>query len=70
MIRIEHNVETGEVQEINLTKSEIDFATSETKEIQQLVTELKIKAESKAQARKAILDKLGLTAQEAAELLS
>ena len=66
MIKLEHNVATGEVIEIEMTANEIaqweaDKAQSET--------EAAAKAESVA-ARQALLDKLGITADEAKLLLS
>jgi hypothetical protein len=63
MIRIEHNVETGEIVEIPLTPEEmIDFKARE----KEALTD-----EQLAQSNKeALLAKLGITAEEAALLLS
>jgi len=62
---LEHNVETGEIierdattEEIQASKSDIASAKAERKD-----------AEEKAIAKQAILDRLGLTADEAALLL-
>jgi hypothetical protein len=64
MVRI-HNVETNEIidREMNdeeFTQLEADKAVEETKQAE---------AEAKATARASILDRLGLTAEEAAILL-
>ena len=61
-----HNTETGELveremNEAELAQSEIDQAAAEAAQAE---------AEAKATARQAILDRLGLTAEEAALLLS
>ena len=69
MIRIEHNVITGEIKELELSEQEIKFALKETKENEKIVAELQAKAEAKATARQAVLDRLGLTADEAKLLL-
>jgi hypothetical protein len=66
MTKLIVNVETGETVERELTAEElaqqaIDEATQVT---------AKAEAETKATARAAILDRLGLTAEEAAILLS
>jgi hypothetical protein len=70
MIKIEHNVETGEITEIELTAAEV-------KEIEKSKAEAaaKIKAEAdieatKAAAKAALLSKLGITQDEANLLLS
>lgn len=70
MFRTVHNVETGEVETIELTVEEItqlkkEDAVREAKEAQIKETENALAA-SKA----ALLDKLGITAEEAALLLS
>jgi hypothetical protein len=69
MFRIEHNVLTGEITEIQLTDAEVkelDNARKEAALNQKLQNEA---AETKAAARQAILDRLGLTADEAKLLL-
>jgi hypothetical protein len=70
MIRIEHDVETGEVTEIELTADEL-----KEKEKNDTETAKKIAIEKSAEAAKeaekaALLAKLGITADEAALLLS
>ena len=69
MFRIEHNVETGEVKEIQLTAAEI-------KEIKELNAAAKIKQdaiqieiEAELAAKEAILDRIGLTADELKTIL-
>ena len=69
MFRIEHNVETGEIKQIELTAEEII-------EFQQHYDEAKIKsdadqaeAEAKAIAKAELLERLGITAEEAQLLL-
>ena len=64
LIRI-HNVETNEVIDREMTADE--FAIIEAD--QAITAEAKAEAEAKATARAAILDRLGLTADEAAILL-
>ena len=63
MIRIEHNIETGEIVEIPLTAEEmIEFEATE---------KAALTDEQLAQSKKeALLNKLGITADEAALLLS
>lgn len=63
MIRIEHNVTTGEVIEIEMTAEEIAAHNAQL-EISNN------KENAKEAARQAILEKLGLTAEEAAALLA
>ena len=68
--RIEVNCETGEVKEIPLTPEEIAQREVEAAAFEaELQAEEDAKAE-KAAARLAILEKLGLTEEEAAVLLS
>jgi hypothetical protein len=69
MIKIEHNAETNEIVEIELPAKEVkEFEAIYTKTV---ALELKEKAEeqTKATARQAVLDRLGLTAEEAQLLL-
>ena len=70
MIRIEHNVQTGKIKEIELSQKEIDFAIEETNSLGAESLIRKAKAEVKATAKAALLAKLGITAEEAALLLS
>jgi hypothetical protein len=69
MFRIEHNVETGEVKEIQLTQKEIKDLEKEYAEAKANAEAHQAEAEEKAIARQAILDRLGLTADEAALIL-
>ena len=70
MIRIEHNVQTGKIKEIELSQKEIDFAIKETNSLGAESLIRKAKAEVKAIAKAELLAKLGITAEEAALLLS
>ena len=69
MIRIEHNVETGEITEIELTAEEI----KDIQERQELAAIRNAAAEAeaqvKAEAKATLLAKLGITEEEAALLL-
>jgi hypothetical protein len=67
--RIIHDVITNEITEVELTKAEIAKNEKERKafEAEQLVK--KAEAEAKESARQSILDRLGLTADEAKLLL-
>lgn len=69
MFRIEHNVETGEIKEIPLTAAEIKAIEKLQKENEPALIAEKAEAEAKAAQRQVILDKLGLTADEARLLL-
>lgn len=69
MFKIEHNVETGEIKQIELTPEEVV-------EFEQQYNEAKIKsdaeeaeAEAKAEQRAALLERLGITEEEAQLLL-
>ena len=63
MIRIEHNIETGEILEIELTKKEIaEKEASDKLNLESLAT--------KESEKESLLSKLGITAEEAALLLS
>jgi hypothetical protein len=66
MIRVEHNVKTGEISEIPLTDKEI----KEIEKLQSEAQQAQAETQAKATARAAILDRLGLTAEEARLLLS
>jgi len=69
MIRINHNVETGEITEIELTSNEIKELEKQYAETKLESDKAKAEAEAKESARQAILDRLGLTADEAKLLL-
>ena len=65
MIKIIHNVETNEILEIEMTAKEIAEVKAEAK-----LLEAAVKAqEAKAEAKAALLEKLGISADEAALLL-
>ncbi len=66
---IEHNVETGEIKEIEMTAVEVKAYETEAKKIADAA---KVRQEAEAQkaiAKQALLDKLGITAEEAQLLL-
>jgi hypothetical protein len=63
---IEHNVGTGEVTQRDMTKAELDQLQAAQKELEALREAEAIKAAEKT----ALLHKLGITADEAALLLS
>ena len=74
MFRIEHNVETGEITQIDLTPEEIaDIeaiqAKSQTEQAEANATRQE-EADAAATAKEALLNKLGITAEEAKLLLS
>ena len=66
MIKIEHNVQTGEVIEMQMTAAEIEQRKAEEAEF----IAKKQAEEIKATAKAALLERLGMTAEEAALLLS
>jgi hypothetical protein len=63
---LEHNVETGEAIERDATPEELTEAKVNAK----LALERQKEREDQASAKQAILDRLGLTAEEAALLLA
>lgn len=70
MIRIEHNVETGEVIEIALTAQEIkELEIAEKARIAKIEAQ-ELQATTQAAEKAALLAKLGITADEAKLLLS
>ena len=70
MIRIEHNVETGIIAELQLTKQEIDFALFETQQNEEIVLAKQTASNAKATEKAALLAKLGISNDEAKLLLS
>ena len=60
LIKTIHNVETGEITEREMTSQEI--AQQEKDEIE--FAQLKAEAQAKAQAKAALLERLGLTQEE------
>lgn len=63
---VDHNVETNEITEREMTIEEI----AEMEARQTFVANQEAEAQAKAAARQAVLDKLGLTAEEVAALLA
>ena len=63
---LEHNTETGEIIERDMTKAEADqYAKDQAEKAAQLAD-----IEAKAVAKTALLNRLGITAEEAALLLA
>lgn len=69
MSKIIINVETGEVTERELNKAEKDQQKKDEAAQAEAEAEAQAEAEAKANARQAIFDRLGLTADEAALIL-
>ena len=70
MFRIEHNVETGEITQIELTLEEIAGIEANATKTEADRVAAEAEAATKAQAKAALLEKLGITADEAVLLLS
>jgi hypothetical protein len=69
MFRVEHNVETGKIEKIELSAVEIEELEKSAEEsIAKAIME-QAETEAKAAARQAILDRLGLSEEEAKILL-
>jgi hypothetical protein len=67
--RIEHNVETNEIIQISLTSQELkDLEKLQTEAIK-LAAKSQTEAEAKETAKAAILDRIGLTANELKTIL-
>jgi hypothetical protein len=66
---IEHNVETGEIKEIEMTAAEVKAYEAEAKKIADAAKVRQEAEATKAAAKQALLDKLGITAEEAQLLL-
>jgi hypothetical protein len=69
MFRIEHNVETGEIKQIDLTAGEIKAIEKLQKENEPVLIAEKAEIEAKQIAKAAILDRIGLTADELKTIL-
>lgn len=69
MFRIEHNVETGEIKEIELTPAEIKEIEKMQLENVKVNEKLNAEAQAKASQKSALLEKLGITEDEAKLLL-
>ena len=74
VFRIEHNVETGEIKQIDLTPEEIADIEARQAKLQAEQAEAnatrQAEADAAAAAKAALLTKLGITAEEAKLLLS
>jgi hypothetical protein len=66
MIKIEHNTQTGEIIEIEMTAGEIKQAEKDTIE----AAKREKAFDDKVNAKAALLERLGLTAEEASVLLA
>jgi hypothetical protein len=69
MLRKIHNVETGEIVEVELSTAEVKQLEKEQAEIEQKQFVKQAEAEAKATAKAALLTRLGITAEEAQLLL-
>jgi|688.fasta_scaffold440925_2 hypothetical protein len=70
MKRIEHNVQTQEVTEIELTAAEIEVRQSEAAQTAEKIAAENAAYEAKETKKAALLAKLGITEAEAKLLLS
>lgn len=66
---IEHNVETGDIKEIELTAAEVKAYEAEAKKIAEADKALQEAEATKAAEKAALLAKLGITEDEAKLLL-
>jgi hypothetical protein len=69
MFRIEHNVETGEIKQIELSAAEVKQLEKQYAEAKANDEKVKAEAEAKAAQRQALLSRLGITEEEARILL-
>jgi hypothetical protein len=69
MFRIEHNVETGEIKQIELSAAEVKQLEKQYAEAKANDEKVKAEAEAKASQRQALLTRLGITEEEARILL-
>jgi hypothetical protein len=63
MYKLEHNINTGEIVEIPLTQEEIDMMNNDHQKFKQI-------HEEKMESKQALLERLGITEEEARLLLS
>ena len=70
MIKIEHNVSTGEITEIELSAKEIKDLEKLQAEALKLEAKERTEAEAEATAKAALLAQLGITEEQAKLLLS
>jgi hypothetical protein len=64
-IKTVHNIETGEITEVEMTKAELDQLAADNKKMEEEKESLLAKSSAKTE----ILNKLGISAEEAALLL-
>jgi len=69
MFRIEHNVETGEIKQIELSPQEINELEIQYAEAKAKAEAAQAEVATKAAARQALLNRLGITEEEARILL-
>jgi hypothetical protein len=69
MFRIEHNVETGEIKQVELTAQEITELEQQYAQAQVAEVAAQAAADTKAAQRQALLTRLGITEEEARILL-
>ena len=69
MFRVEHNAETGEIIEIPLTAAEIKEIEKLQKEATKTESLIKAEKDAKTAAKQAILERIGLTADELKTIL-
>ena len=70
MIKIDHNVQTGEITELEMTAEEIQELEQRIEEDKKTIKKVQSELEKNADAKTALLDKLGITEEEAKLLLS
>jgi len=70
MHTIEHNTETGEIKEIEMTAAEIESYEAEAKKIADAAKARQEAEAAKAAEKAALLAQLGITAEQAKLLLS
>ncbi len=63
MYKLEHNINTGEIVEIPLTQEEIDMMNNDHQKFKQI-------HEEKMESKQTLLERLGITEEEARLLLS
>ena len=70
MFRIEHNAQTGEIKEIELSSNEVKELEKQYAEAKAEADKAKAEAEAKATSKAALLSRLGISESEARLLLS
>jgi hypothetical protein len=70
MYKLEHNVETGEIKEIELSPEEVTELETQYAEAKAKSDAKQAEAEAKATAKAALLAQLGITEEQAKLLLS